>query len=353
MFIRTIFMRATFIRAASIRSIITTSLLTIGLNAYAVETYSDVYVFGDSLSDVGNLRAMDFAGGPAEGQTYGSRFSNGPVIAEYVASELLNNDIEPLKPSLHLTGHILGNNFAVAGAKSLDDDGSPLTPDINLPTQINAYLQSTNGIADSTALYFLSTGGNDIRNAREIITNGIYSGTLPTDRIEAYQYIFDSAASTKNNVEQLLRSGVKNIVILGAPNIADTPENHLITENMAATVDDFLKKWQVWALPFTVKNLSTTYNELVSRHISDLKNKYPASVIHHIDIIGIVNTVSDNPRAYGFTNISDACNYTLSTFPVSQPTEECLTTTEYLYFDELHPATSANAIVANEVLTQL
>ncbi len=47
-----------------------------------------------------------------------------------------------LTPSYHLLPvNSFGNNYAIAGAKAVDDDGDESTPDINLPTQVNGFLQ--------------------------------------------------------------------------------------------------------------------------------------------------------------------------------------------------------------------
>ena len=105
------------------------SLLIAALNVNA-QNYSNVYVFGDSLSDNGNLMALD----PSVPQ----RFTNGPVAVEVIAAGLGMS----LTPSYHLLQTPpFGNNYAIAGAKAVDEDGNEQTPDINLPTQVNAFLQ--------------------------------------------------------------------------------------------------------------------------------------------------------------------------------------------------------------------
>ena len=74
--------------------------------------------------------------------------------------------------ALHLTGTRHGNNFAVAGAVTIDKDGDGTTPDINLSTQVNSYLAFNGHQAEPVALYVLMIGGNDIRAARTIPISG-------------------------------------------------------------------------------------------------------------------------------------------------------------------------------------
>ncbi|MGF1777792.1 SGNH/GDSL hydrolase family protein [Vibrio nomapromontoriensis] len=338
-----------------IKYLIASTITALTFNAYAATSYNEVVVFGDSLSDVGNLHLMNFPGGPAEGQTYGPRFSNGPLIAEYVASKVLDIDVDqqPLLPSLHLVSNITGNNFAVAGAKSLDDDGSPLTPDINLPTQINAYLQHTQSSADKDALYFMSIGGNDVRSARDLITSKDGNQPFFSRKLSAYTYTYNSAVSASNSLELLLKSGAKDIVVLGVPNISMTPENTLITDQLIYNANNFWEQLSAMAIPRVVGNLSKFYQGAINSSIEQLENDYPSANIHYVDLMSIVDTVNQDIESYSFTDTTHACNYLLSTSPVGQPTSECLVTSEYLYFDELHPTTAANMIVADKILAML
>ena len=51
-------------------------------------------------------------------------------------------------------------NFAVAGARARDDGSN-----VNLPAQVDAFLQQSGGVAPADALYVIEMGGNDIRDA--------------------------------------------------------------------------------------------------------------------------------------------------------------------------------------------
>lgn len=334
---------------------VTLALIFFSMNIYASPSYTDVIVFGDSLSDVGNLDFMNYPGGAAEGQTYGPRFSNGPLVVEYIASELLGvDDIEQaLQPSLHLTGNIIGSNFAVAAAKSLDDDGSLLTPDINLPTQVNAYLAAQQGIAHDNALFFLSIGGNDVRAARDIVLSDSNIENAIKNRLSAYSYVYDSVTSTAENLNLLLKSGAKDIMILGTPNMALTPESALITNQLIESSSNSLEKLSAMSLPKLVSDLSKFYQFNLKYEIKKLQKRYPGSNLIYIDLMKLVDSVNKQPEHFGFTNTTHACNYILSTFPVAEPTSECLVDQGYLYFDELHPTTKANLIVAERALKQL
>lgn len=132
--------------------------------------YDKMFVFGDSLSDSGNLATLaafsPVGSGPDEFKflneaPYFHGFSNGPTAVFHLAG-LLN--VPNFKPSLYLLSIIDGTNFAVAGARAAGDT----TIDLNF--QIGAFLttlQAQGGKAPSDALYVLFIGGNDIRDMRD------------------------------------------------------------------------------------------------------------------------------------------------------------------------------------------
>ena len=136
--------------------------------------FSAEYVFGDSLSDNGNLAELL----NAEGQFFGNfpnppsfhdSFTNGPVAVAGLAQNLGLS----LTPSLWVTGFkdpaglfggvsfMPGTNYAVAGALS----ATPSPVSINLLSQVGAYSAYASGHADPDALYVIMIGGNDVRDA--------------------------------------------------------------------------------------------------------------------------------------------------------------------------------------------
>jgi phospholipase/lecithinase/hemolysin len=51
----------------------------------------------------------------------------------------------------------------------------------------------------------------------------------------------------------------------------------------------------------------------------------------------LLNQIVANPRAYGFTNVTDPC---------FNGTTVCTNPDRYLYWDDIHPTTAADAILA-------
>ncbi|MGH6636712.1 MAG: SGNH/GDSL hydrolase family protein, partial [Gammaproteobacteria bacterium] len=74
---------------------------------------SEIIVFGDSLSDTGNLASLpgfEFLKDPP----FDRGFSNGPRAVEVLANNLGLH----VNPSLHLVGPPVGTSFAVSGARA-------------------------------------------------------------------------------------------------------------------------------------------------------------------------------------------------------------------------------------------
>lgn len=112
------------------------------------QPYSEVYVFGESFVDVGNVKAafasfgFDFPPSPPYSE---GRHCNGPVFPEVIADNL---ELGPVEASV--TG---GTNYAYGGARSVVDVlflGFIPVPSVR--SQIEDYLVDAGGVADPEAL---------------------------------------------------------------------------------------------------------------------------------------------------------------------------------------------------------
>ena len=137
--------------ARGLRALSVVGALVIALVSAQASAYSALYVFGDSLSDSGNVGVL--SGGTIPAPPYApGRFSNGPVWVETLAANL------GLSATAALAG---GTNWAFGGAVT----GGPFTSSTpTLTAQVSSfYLPSVGGVADPNALYVVWGGGNDVR----------------------------------------------------------------------------------------------------------------------------------------------------------------------------------------------
>ena len=289
--------------------------------------YSNVYVFGDSLSDNGNLQA--FTQDPA----IPTRFTNGPVAVELVAGQLGH----ALAPSLHLlppqaTGGNYGNNFATASAIAIDEDGDLTTPDINLPTQVGAYLQLRGGQAEADALHIVMIGGNDLFAAQDIIINGTWGAYY-----SAYDRVIEASDSVRQQLQNLIASGAKNILIVNAPDIGATPQTDLkkkaIFEN-ADSFRDYIIGWQIEGLS---SDLTEIYNLSLELAVAEVEEQSGLDIKEY-DLSATFEYILDNADSLGYTNKDDACVYALSGGGMNP---ECDFET-FVFFDEIHPTATTH-----------
>jgi outer membrane lipase/esterase len=138
--------------------LLVTLLMPLGVFA-TDKPIKNVFVFGDSLSDTGNLASLPqypFLNTPP----FNHGFTNG-LFAVEVLAKFLHLDVNP---SLHLIGPPKGTNYAVAGATA----GGTGNPQINLTSQVDTFLlYQPKHSAPKDALYIIFIGGNDVSDALE------------------------------------------------------------------------------------------------------------------------------------------------------------------------------------------
>ena len=196
--------RGSFSRAAFVIAACCSGAL-LGLSAADAADFSAEYVFGDSLSDNGNLAAAlgtNFPNPPS----FDNSFTNGKVAVQLLAESLGLS----ANASLWLTSPTpAGTNYAVGGATSAASAiGGSMN--INLPSQVDAYSASVSGHADPNALYVVMIGGNDVRNAA---LQGTGAGAI-TDGVD----------TEVTEISTLGEEGAKHFLVVNVPNVGIIPE---------------------------------------------------------------------------------------------------------------------------------
>ena len=163
--------------------------------------FSNLFVFGDSLVDAGNVyRASGGAYPPAAAGYFDGRFTNG-----YDYTDLLSIDLygHPTIPVVN-AGSGYANNFAFGGARVVAN----ADPFPDLGAQIAAYKFRTGSLNDPNALYVLNFGGNDV----------FALGSGDTGGLTAEQYSDALVSGYVAGVAELNSLGARNILITGIPN---------------------------------------------------------------------------------------------------------------------------------------
>ncbi len=309
-------MRATpwYVRAASAIA------LTVATVAHA-GPYTAAYVFGDSLSDNGNLAEAFFRQNFPNPPSFHNAFTNGPTAAEILANRLGFS----LTPSLFVTGfrdiyglyggasYVPGTNYAVAGATAAAAPAFGGIPGANLPQQVGAYSAFKGGVADPNALYFVLAGGNDVRQAalNGLGTAGITGGV--NNELLA--------------IQSLISIGARNILVINVPNIGIIPE--FAQDNMA--------------LAAAATSLSQQYDTLLAGGIAGLA--LPGGTkLHLFDLYAFNTSLIASAAAYGITNTTDRCftNTPLSPAATAACGVNGANIANYFYWDAIHPTATVH-----------
>jgi len=293
-----------------------TALVMVSMSSLPTQaaSFSNVYIFGDSLSDSGNNFAAGLydPGQVISGNTYvpsftyfkGSNafgtYSNGPTWASDFTAALGLSAI----PSL--AG---GTNYAFGGAVT-SGAGFPYS----LTVQMGQFLSQVSNTAPSDALYVVAGGGNNARAAAAALATPGLSFAQQISIISANASHF--ATDIGNMVDTLQAAGAQNIVVWNAPNLGTSPFANATGTQAIGTL------------------LASTMNDaLAYRLVSETDVKT-------FDIFGLVGQVIANPAAFGISNYSDACGAAINS---------CNPATA-LYWDAIHPTAQGHLVIADAML---
>lgn len=291
--------------------------------------YAANVIFGDSLSDNGNLAealGKNFSSPPF----YHDSFTNGETAVDVLDDQLgLTTN-----PSLWVAGGkdvyglglTVGTNYAVAGATASDAAGG--VPKGNLTEQVGAYLFGTNGKATSSNLYTLFIGGNDVRTAA-------HSGNA--------SLVASGAQAEINALNSLIAAGATNLLVVNVPDIGVIPETTTMYPSTAvmATAD------------------TDQYNSLLLAGVNAAKLANPLANITFFDFNAFSKQLQANPSAYGITDATDFC-YSYPSVTTSNGSPYTVSAacqadgiTHLAYWDDIHPTSTVHAAIGNALYADL
>jgi phospholipase/lecithinase/hemolysin len=260
---------------------------------------NQLVVFGDSLSDNGNANFL--TAGLFPGPNYdGSRFTDGANTTPSTAGPF-GIWIEQLAPKLGVLvptpGFIPGGgtNFAVASA----DTGSNSL--FYISDQVALYLATAGGTASPTSLYTFWAGANDITDAKNPVT---------------------AANNIFNNILALSQTGAKYFLWANLPPLGQTPLGLASGQSAALNAQ------------------SDAFNAQWSADIATLQSQ--GIQVFPLDVATLFAQISADPAASGFTNITDPAQGKTGIDPNT-----------YLFWDDRHPTTAADALLANLAYNEL
>lgn len=277
------------------RAALTALALIAAVPAFAAERPSQLFVFGDSLVDAGNINAAfgSDAFNPRAAGYFPGQFSNGPNYTTLLSRNFYGSSVRP-----SLLG---GTNFAFGGARAVANGDA--VPDLNL--QLAAFGAAYGGVADPNALYVINMGGNDLFAVASGDTGGL----------GAAAYLANVASTIAGSVTTLQAAGARRFLVTGIP--------------------------QTTATGFAAQSLLTSaLNGLTLAPDTELTR-----FSYQNFFIGLTT----NPAAFGVAPFTEAGNC-IGNRPVIAGSIDC---TGYFSFDGIHPTAQVQSALYRTVLGQL
>ena len=279
-------------------------------------SFEQIVVFGTSLSDPGNAFYLKRTVSADEVQLTppydtldqllipsspyakgGHHFSNGATWIEQLARPMgLEGSVRPA-----FVGSGGANNYAVGGARAYEDGVN-----VNLPYQVNAFLDKSGGVAPSDALYVVEFGSNDIRDAFE--NPAVLTAAL---------------VSIRDNIILLHEKGARMFLVCNAPDIGLTPAVLSLGPGASALATA----------------LTITFNVGLDGLMVTLAG-LPGIEIAKFDVYQKIHDVVADPDLFDLTVVNQAC------IMPDVPPFKCMKPDEYLFWDGIHPTKAGHAIFA-------
>lgn len=291
--------------------------LTVPLKALAAD-FSQFFVFGDSLSDTGNLfkvtQALPTGSIPPDPPYFQGRFSNNKVWVDYLGEQI------GLTPTLFAnsstTTPTQGINFAFGSSNSGTDNAFfPGIPGVL--AQVGSFTQpflANNQKVDPNGLYAVWGGGNDYLFA-------------PNPEVT------QTVKNVSDSVSLLAQAGAKNILVFNLPDLGKTPIA-LRTGNTSI-----------------LTTLTNAHNAGLAIAENQLSNNIPGVNIIPVDTNSLFSKVIANPGEFGFKFVNSSC--VIYNIQTNQVLKNCDNPNDYLFFDEVHPTTNVHKLVAETALAAI
>ncbi|XP_030521815.1 GDSL esterase/lipase At1g74460-like [Rhodamnia argentea] len=335
--------------------VLTTLIVTIlGTSLNGCDSKVVQFIFGDSLSDVGNnnrmSRSLAKANLPWYGIDFGNglpngRFSNGRTVADFIGDEMgLPRPPPYLDPSL-TEDMILENgvNYASGGGGILNETGTYFIQRFSLYKQIELFHGTQQMIRKKIGTDAAQKFFQESRYVVALGSNDFINNYLMPVYSDSWKYnddaFIDYLTETLQGQLELLHSlGARQLMVFGLGPMGCIPLQRVLSSS--GDCQDRANK------------LALSFNRATSQMLEKMSGKLTNASYRFADAYDVVNDVISNPYKYGFNNSdSPCCSFgsirpALTCIPASTL---CQDRSKYVFWDEYHPTDTANQIVAKEL----
>ncbi|KAK1733817.1 SGNH/GDSL hydrolase family protein [Skeletonema marinoi] len=252
--------------------------------------FTDLAVFGDSFSDVGNIYNVSNDTQPGV-WSYNGRYSDGRVWEEYLLQFFDLPD--RMTPS---TEGGLNHDHAFGGA-----------------TADNSYI-------DAFSTYLNDSVPSVKDQVTEYIDN--QKGDLSPDRLHVIYVGYNDYWCIVQQVDTLYQKGARQFLIGNVPNMSSWAEASLQPQDVLDSYDVLVRG----------------HNEVLSRLVAGFESSHDDTIIYEQDNFGAFECLDSNKDFVGINNIKDPCHPTQD--------DSCESIFSYKFWDYYHPTTHAHHVAS-------
>lgn len=320
-------------RSNSLRAAVLATGLLVPAAAHA-GPYTAEYVFGDSYSDHGNQPELLGQARPNP-PSYQQNSGNGPTAAQVVAQDFGLS----YQPSLWATNFqdplglfggasfTPGTVYAVAGSTAGGNvPGVPAAlANTDLNKQVAAFVGHVGaGNADPGALYYVFSGGNDIRSAALLNQPGL---------------VASGVAAEIATIQTLISNGARDFLVPNLQDIGTLPEIAQDNASVAPAATSYSQQW----------------NALLTSQLTALEAANPEASITAFDFYDFNDQLRANAAQYGLTDITDRCYtatpYSAATSPQCGPGAQNIA--QLYWWDWRHPTAQVDQLWGDAMAASL
>ncbi|CAN1839655.1 GDSL esterase/lipase At1g74460 [Linum perenne] len=314
------------------------------------------FIFGDSLSDVGNNmklpRSLAQASLPWYGIDFGTgipngRFTNGRTVADIIGMYSFFNSLPPAFLDSSLSEDVIldkGVNYASGGGGILNETGGLFNQRISLSRQIELFQGTQQLITDKIgkqesdkffkeARYVVALGSNDFINNYLM---PIYRDSWTYNDQTFIDYLMDTLGPQLKLLHSL---GARQLMVFGLGPMGCIPLQRVLSSSGECQE--------------RTNKLALSFNKATNKLVTSLSSELANATFRFGDAYDVVNNLITNPRKYGFSNSDSPCcamgriRPALTCTPASTL---CKDRSKYVFWDEYHPSDSANQLIAKELI---
>ncbi|KAG9151592.1 hypothetical protein Leryth_024064 [Lithospermum erythrorhizon] len=334
---------------------VVTSTLILGKNMCDGKVVQ--FIFGDSLSDVGNnmylSKSLAQASLPWYGIDFGNgmpngRFTNGRTVADIIGDKMgLPRPPAFLDPSLNEEVILeKGVNYASGGGGILNQTGGWFVQKFSLSKQIELFkgtqdlIRSKIGIKRAEnffqeSRYVVALGSNDFINNYLM---PVYRDSWKYNDESYIQYLMETLGAQLT----LLHSfGARELMVFGLGPMGCIPLQRVLSSSGGCQEK--------------TNNLALSFNKATNDLMTHLSSTLQNANYKFGDAYDVVDDLIKNPQKFGFSNSdSPCCSFgnirpALTCVPASTL---CKDRSKYVFWDEYHPSDGANELIANELINK-